>query len=60
MPNQKGKSSRAQRGARRSHIHATTMAFSKCDNCGEQKLNHRICPACGYYSKKEIIKTKEL
>lgn len=60
MPNPKGKSSRSKRGARRSHIRATVMGFSKCDNCGELKLTHRVCPSCGHYSKKQILKTEEI
>ena len=28
----------------------------KCPQCGELKMPHRICPACGYYKGKEIVK----
>ena len=30
--------------------------FSKCTQCGELKLAHRVCPNCGFYKGKEIIK----
>ncbi|MCP4230708.1 MAG: 50S ribosomal protein L32 [bacterium] len=30
-----------------------------CPNCGEVRLPHRICPTCGYYKGKEIVKPRE-
>lgn len=26
-----------------------------CTNCGQKKLNHYICPECGYYDGKRVI-----
>ena len=26
-----------------------------CTNCGASKLNHRVCPACGFYGGKQIL-----
>ncbi len=26
-----------------------------CSNCGVNKLNHRVCQACGFYAGKQII-----
>lgn len=34
------------------------MNLSRCSNCGEIKLPHRICPKCGYYNGKLIIPPK--
>ena len=31
----------------------------ECPNCGELKLAHHVCGACGYYNKKEIIDKTE-
>lgn len=28
----------------------------KCPQCHEAKLPHRVCPACGYYKNREVIK----
>ena len=33
--------------------------FVECPNCHEMKLPHRICPECGYYDGKEVIKIEE-
>ena len=28
---------------------------STCSQCGEPKLQHHVCPNCGYYNKREIL-----
>jgi len=35
-------------------------SLSTCKNCNTVKLNHRVCPSCGFYAGKQImtIKTK--
>ncbi len=49
--------SRARRDKRRSNVwKLPILGFSKCTQCGELKLPHRVCPNCGYYKGKEIIK----
>ena len=52
----KRKTTPSKRRQRRSHDSLNISSLTECDNCGELKLSHQICPACGYYSKKEIIK----
>ena len=27
-------------------------------NCGELRKAHHVCPSCGYYGDKEVVKTK--
>ncbi len=29
--------------------------FSRCKNCGELKLAHKVCGSCGYYNGKVVI-----
>lgn len=49
--------SKARRDKRRSNVwKLTAPCFSKCTQCGELKIPHRVCPNCGYYKGKEIIK----
>ncbi len=31
---------------------------TKCAQCGTNKLNHRVCPSCGYYKGKQVITIK--
>lgn len=39
------------------------LVFTKCPNCGNYILAHRVCPYCWYYKWKQVItiktKTKE-
>tara|TARA_B100000989_G_scaffold289881_1_gene262338 strand:- start:706 stop:903 length:198 start_codon:yes stop_codon:yes gene_type:complete len=55
----KRKTSPSRRNKRRSHDFIRPSHFHECSNCGELKLSHHVCPACGFYSKKEIIKQDE-
>lgn len=36
------------------------VSLSTCTNCGNAKLAHRVCKACGFYNGKQVltIKTK--
>jgi len=56
----KRKTSRSRRGKRRAHQHLTSPVFSICPRCKAPKLPHRVCPSCGYYKTKEIIKKEEI
>lgn len=31
----------------------------KCPKCGEMIRPHRVCPECGFYKGKEVIKKEE-
>ena len=57
----KRKTTPSRRGMRRSHHALNKTGMMECDNCGELKLPHHICSACGFYNKKEIVrKTEEI
>jgi large subunit ribosomal protein L32 len=30
-----------------------------CPHCGDVMVSHRVCPACGHYNGKEVIKIAE-
>lgn len=51
--------SKARRDKRRTHWKIMLPTCSVCDHCGKVKLPHRVCPYCGYYKGKEVIKIKE-
>jgi len=57
MPKRKASHSRSRKRAL--HKKAESPAISLCPNCHEPKLAHRVCPSCGYYGEREIIKTEE-
>lgn len=55
----KRKVSKARRDKRRSSVwKLEAPALSKCTQCGELKMPHRVCPMCGYYKGKEIVKVE--
>lgn len=41
----------SRQAKRRSHHHLPSHNLVTCDNCGEKKLAHRICKACGTYKR---------
>ena len=56
----KRKTSKARRDKRRSNVwKLTAPTLVRCSSCGESKRPHRICPACGKYNNREVIKTAE-
>ena len=52
MPVPKRRHSASRRDRARTHKKLAGHQVQKCDHCGEAKLSHRICPACGYYKGK--------
>jgi large subunit ribosomal protein L32 len=40
---------------RRSHHRLQPVNTIECANCGEYKLPHHICQACGHYNGREVI-----
>ena len=53
----KRKHSKARRDKRRSNVwKIEAPALIKCPQCGEFKLPHRVCKACGFYKNREVIK----
>lgn len=43
-------------GHRRSHQGQIKVQLNRCSRCGEPKLQHRVCPNCGYYNGEQVIK----
>lgn len=55
----KSKITRSKRGMRRAHTALKAVNATECANCGELKLPHHVCDACGYYghgnSLREVV-----
>ena len=52
----KRKTSKARRDKRRSNVWKLKHPnFSKCRNCGEFKIPHRVCGYCGFYKGVEVL-----
>jgi large subunit ribosomal protein L32 len=54
----KKRTSRSVRNMRRSHHAIKGTGSVECPNCGEPKLPHHVCKACGYYDGKVVHKHK--
>jgi len=52
--------SSARRDKRRSSVwKLDAPAIVKCNSCGAQKLSHRLCPECGMYKGRQVVKKAE-
>ncbi len=60
MPNPKRKISKTRRDKRRTHYKTTAPTVNLCSQCGEMKLSHRVCPACGTYNGRQILAPAEV
>ncbi|MDA3838803.1 MAG: 50S ribosomal protein L32 [Candidatus Delongbacteria bacterium] len=58
MPVPKRKTSKAKAKSRKNHWKLTANSTAKCPNCSAPVLSHRVCPSCGYYKGKAVIKVK--
>ena len=58
MPNPTHRHSKTRGRKRRTHYKASTPSTGLCSNCSEVKLQHRVCPNCGYYNGRSIVTPK--
>ena len=54
----KRKTSPSKRNMRRSHDAMKPANYQECPNCGELRLPHNLCSACGHYNGREIRPTE--
>ena len=52
------RTSKTRKRLRRTHYKLQVPGMSACTNCGELRKAHHVCPSCGYYGDKEVVKTK--
>ncbi len=50
--------SKTRKRQRRSHFKLENPSMLVCPNCGEIKLAHVVCSACGYYDGKLVVAPK--
>ena len=59
MANPKRRTSKARRDRRRAHDALRRPGTATCATCGEPKLPHRVCQACGTYRGREVIEVDD-
>ncbi len=55
MAVQQNRKTRSKRNMRRAHDALKAVASAECANCGEPKLPHHVCGACGHYDGREVV-----
>ena len=55
----KRKTSKQRKHKRRGEMKAEKPTVIRCPKCGDPKMPHRVCPTCGYYRSKQVIKVAE-
>ena len=55
----KRKTSKARKRKRRSHLKLSAPGMSRCSHCNQMKMPHSVCPNCGHYAGREVIKIEE-
>lgn len=48
------RTSKMKKRLRRTHFKLNVYGMTECPSCGEMKLSHRVCKACGSYNGKDI------
>ncbi|MEW6139647.1 MAG: 50S ribosomal protein L32 [Thermodesulfobacteriota bacterium] len=59
MPVPKKRVSRTRRDKRRTHKSLTAVNLTKCSQCNEPVIPHRVCPSCGFYKDRTVIEVEE-
>ncbi len=54
-PLPKRKLSKGRRDRRRAHDALSARNLVACNNCGEMRLPHTVCPNCGFYKGREVV-----
>jgi large subunit ribosomal protein L32 len=49
------RTSKTAKRKRRTHFKLQVPGMTACPNCGEMKLAHHVCKACGTYKGKEVV-----
>lgn len=51
--------SNARKNSKRAHHAKKPKNNTACSNCNAARLPHRICPSCGYYANRSIMRKEE-
>ncbi len=55
----KQKTSKARKGKRRSHLHLELPQLEVCPTCKTKKQTHHVCPECGTYRGRQILRVND-
>lgn len=52
----KRRTSKQRKRKRRTHHGARNVAFQACPYCGDPQRPHRVCPTCGRYAGRVVVR----
>jgi large subunit ribosomal protein L32 len=55
----KKRQSRTRRDKRRAQHQVSAPRLNECPRCHSPRLPHRVCPTCGTYAGREVIRHEE-
>lgn len=56
----KKRTSKQRKRKRRTHYKAEAPSTQSCPRCGDPKLPHRVCMACGYYRGEAVLDVEDI
>ncbi len=51
----KRKHSQARRDKRRAHWKPSLSGVTRCPQCAQPVVPHRVCPHCGFYRGRQVV-----
>jgi large subunit ribosomal protein L32 len=55
----KRKTSKSRQRSRAANFRAEAPRLNQCPQCHSPRLPHRICPSCGFYAGREVVKVED-
>ncbi len=52
--------SKTRKRLRRTHFKLSVTGLVTCPNCGSMIRSHHVCPKCGFYGGKQVMKNGKL
>ncbi len=52
----KRRTSASRRDKRRAHLRLTPPNLIPCSNCSAPMVSHRVCPECGFYKGRAVLR----
>ncbi len=59
MAQPKRRHSKTRKRKRRTHYKLSTPSLTKCSHCAQPKTPHSVCPHCGFYAGREVVRIEE-
>ena len=55
----KRRHSKTRKRKRRTHWKLSSPGLTRCSHCNQPKTPHSVCPNCGFYAGREVVRIEE-